>query len=457
MLKVEDPEQSRTSIPLSTTSSSLSDLGVEDLSVNRMGRRIRVRYAPSPTGIPHIGNIRTALYNYLFAKNQNGKFILRIEDTDRNRFIPDSIPKIKKSLEVLNLNWDEQYQQSQRLTLYQKNLDVLKGQDLVYEDKGAWRFKVPKGQKVGWKDIVHGPVQFTSDVIEDFVILKSDGFPTYHFASVVDDHDMKISHVIRGDEWISSTPKHLLLYQSLGWTPPAFVHLPPILGHDKKKLSKREGARSVLEYLADGYLPEALTNFLALLGWAPKGDRELFTLEELTKEFSLDRINKNSPIFNLEKLNWFNKKYLQKLSVDELIKKIKSTHSVILILSKEKDLSDHKLKMIINLVHDRMTTLADFDQYASIFFQKGSQKPPEKSKIENAKEAIESIRTWDEESISRSLDEWIEKNNLQPGDFKNTLRLSVFADNTPPIYQSLAVLTREEVLARINDALKKTK
>lgn len=410
--------------------------------------QVRVRYAPSPTGIPHIGNIRTALFNYLFAKSQKGIFILRIEDTDQNRLVPGTIEKIKESLELLSLKWDEYYVQSARLDLYKKYLQQLKDKSLAYEEEGAWRFKVAKGQQLEWNDLVHGPVKFSSDVIEDFIIVKSDGFPTYHFASVVDDHDLAISHVFRGDEWISSTPKHLLLYQSLGWQPPAFLHLPPILGPDKKKLSKREGAKSVMEYLQEGYLPEALINFLAFLGWAPKGDRELFTLDDLCREFSLDRINKNSPIFNLEKLNWFNKKYLQKIEAQELANRLKS------FSKNTSKVNSQQLIKIVELVRDRMSTLADFDTYASIFFIKGQQKPPEKTKAKNAKAAIESVQNWTIESITQSLDSWIVKNKLEGADFKNTLRLSVFADNTPPIYQSLAVLTKEEVFKRIDDALK---
>src|SRR3990167_5081269 len=333
--------------------------------------RVVVRYAPSPTGIPHIGNIRTALFNYLFAKNQKGRFILRIEDTDRKRFIPKSIPKIKESLLILGLKWDQIFEQSKRLPLYIKNLKILQEKNLVYEDDGSWRFKVPnglpagrQGRKIKWHDLLHGPIEFSSDVIEDFVIIKSDGFPTYHFASVVDDHEMQVSHVIRGDEWISSTPKHLILYQALNFQPPYFCHLPSILGADGKKLSKREGAKSVQQYISEGYLPEALTNFLALLGWSPIGANEKFTLGHLVKEFSLERINKNSPIFNVEKLNWFNKKYLQKIDVKKFATQIKTFSKY------AKNLNDQKFSKIINLVKDRMTTLADFDKYASIFFKK---------------------------------------------------------------------------------------
>ncbi len=411
---------------------------------------VAVRYAPSPTGVPHIGNIRTALFNFLFARSQKGRFYLRIEDTDRQRFVPQSIAQIEKSLKVLGLNWDgAAIYQSKRLNIYKKNLALLQKKNLVYQKDEAWYFKVAKNQKISWLDNLHGRIEFNSDVLDDFVIVKSDGFPTYHFASVVDDQAMQITHVIRGDEWISSTPKHLLLYRAFSWQPPEFVHLPPILGSDKKKLSKREGAKSTLEYIDDGYLPEAIVNFLALLGWSPKGDRELFTLGELIGEFSLDRLNKNSPIFNLEKLNWFNKKYLQKYPPVSLTDKIKkySTHA--------KTIDDKRLTSIVNLVKDRLTTLGDFDKFASIFFEKGPLASPAKEKIEDAKNAIISVKNWDEKSISLTLDDWIEKNKLDTADFKNTLRLAVFADNSPPIYQSLAVLTKDQALARLDEALKK--
>ena len=228
--------------------------------------KVRVRYAPSPTGVLHIGGIRTALFNYLLAKNQNGDFILRIEDTDRKRLIPESIGEIKQSLELLALKWDEYYVQSERLKIYQKYLNQLKAKGVVYEDEGAWRYKVEKGKKIEWVDGLHGKVKFTSDVIEDFVIMKSDKFPTYHLANVVDDNLMNITHILRGDEWLSSTPKHLMLYEAFNWQPPIFIHLPTILGSNHKKLSKREGAKSARQYINEGYLPEALINFLALLG-----------------------------------------------------------------------------------------------------------------------------------------------------------------------------------------------
>ncbi|MDP2632755.1 MAG: glutamate--tRNA ligase [Candidatus Curtissbacteria bacterium] len=428
--------------------------------------QVRVRIAPSPTGIPHIGNTRTVLFNWLYARKNNGKFVVRIEDTDRKRQVAGAQDKILEILEFLGLLWDEgpekggnfsPYVQSERKELYKKYADELIEKGLAYEDEGAIRFKVEKGKTWSWQDLIHGEISFKSDVIEDFVIMKSDGFPTYHLGVVVDDHLMEISDVLRGDEWISSTPKHLMIFDALGWKPPKFGHLPVIVGPDKSKLSKRHGAKSVLDYRDEGYLPEALINFMALLGWsAPPevargktGDKEkeLFSLQELTEIFSIDRINTTNPVFNLEKLNWFNKKYLQTLPVKNLKEKIKQ------FSKKAKTLDDDRLTKIISLVRDRITTLTDFDKYSAIFFEKGKEKAPEKSKVENAKQAIESITDWDEESISQLLDKWIEEKNLQAGDFKNTLRLSVFADNTPPIYQSLAVLSKEEVLKRIQDAL----
>jgi len=413
--------------------------------------KVRTRYAPSPTGVPHLGNIRTALFSYLISKKNNGQFILRIEDTNQKKILRGSIDKIKSSLNLLGLKWDEEYKQSDRLPLYKKNLDMLIKSNHAYQEDGAWRFKVEKDKKIFWEDAVYKKIEFNSDVIEDFTILKSDGFPTYHFASVIDDHEMKISHVLRGDEWISSTPKHLLLYKALKYNPPTFVHLPPIIGPNKKKLSKREGAKSIFDYIEEGYLPEALINFLVLLGWSPKGDKEIFTLEELIKEFSIERINKNSSVFNTDKLIWFNKKYIQKLSSDQLSEKVKG------FSSKSAKLDNKKLNKITNLVRDRMTTLADFENLTKIFFAKGNQKPPEKKKIESTKNAIEQIKSWEEKEIEKTLEKWIKDSNVESADFKNTLRLAVFADHTPPIYQSLAILDKNEVVRRIDDAIKKTK
>ncbi|MEX2028637.1 MAG: glutamate--tRNA ligase [Candidatus Curtissbacteria bacterium] len=415
-------------------------------------KRVRVRYAPSPTGTPHIGNIRTALFNYLFAKNQKGDFILRIEDTDRARLVPESVTKIKESLELLNLKWDEEEHQSKRLDLYTKHLDILKDKGLAYEEEGAWRFKVEKGKTLKWNDVVHGPVKFASDVIEDFIIIKSDGYPTYHFASVVDDNDMRISHVFRGDEWISSTPKHLLLYESFEWEPPKFVHLPPILGEGHKKLSKRDGAKSVIEYIDEGYLPEAVVNFLAFLGWSPpssealseggKREKEIFSLDELTKIFSLDRINKNSPIFNLEKLNWFNGQWIRKLSDGKLADKIKN---------KFPDYDPEIIDKLAPLVKERLENVNDFPKIADFLFKSPS---PQKSIVEKKtlSEFIKSLSgiNWEAEKIKKAIEDFANGQKVEKKDLIISIR-NVVAGRpvTPPLYESLEILGRDETISRL--------
>ena len=414
--------------------------------------QVRVRYAPSPTGIPHIGNIRTALYNFLFAKSAGGAFILRIEDTDRRRLAPGSEEAIKESLLALDLEWDEYHQQSKRIDLYQKNLKILKDKKLVYEDNGSWRFKIPKGKTLRWQDLVHGEIEFSSDVVEDFVIIKSDGFPTYHFASVVDDHDMQITHVIRGDEWISSTPKHLLLYQSFNWQSPQFVHIPPILGQDKKKLSKREGARSVLDYIKDGYLPQALVNFLALLGWMPTGDRELFSLDELIKEFSLSRLNKNSPIFNLEKLNWFNIQWMKKIDQGKLSQQIKKHFP-------QYDLK--KIKALVPLVRERIKTLLEFPKMADFFFNspKTSDIPKisvSMTQVADVVSVFETSKDWHASVIKKLIEETAARQKADRVELIAAIRNIVSGSIiTPPLYESLEQLGKEETIIRLKNYVKK--
>lgn len=413
--------------------------------------KTRVRYAPSPTGIPHVGNLRTALFNFLFARSMNGAFILRMEDTDQKRLVKGADQKIRESLKLLDLVWDEEIIQSQRLKLYIKFLDQLKDKKVVYEDEGAWRFKVEKGKKLEWKDEVHGQISFVSDVIEDFVILKSDGFPTYHFASVVDDHEMNISHVLRGDEWISSTPKHLLLYEAFGWTPPKFAHLPAIIGPDRKKLSKREGAKTVFEYIDEGFLPEAIVNFLALLGWAPKGDREIFSLEDLVKEFSLDRINKNNPIFNIEKLKWFNNQWIKKLDETALSEKINDFNP---------KYETSKIKKLLPIVRERMFLLADFEKLASFFFAapKLSQIPTieiEKEKIGLAADSFEKLDPWNADNIKEEFQKVAEELKIDRVQLISSIRNIISGKTvTPPLYESMEILGKEETIDRLRQYLK---
>lgn len=417
----------------------------------------KVRYGPSPTGIPHIGNIRTALFNYLFAKNQGGKFYLRIEDTDQARKVAGAVGKIKESLTLLSIKWDGGIiVQSQRQNIYKKHLEILKDKGLAYQDEGAWRFKINhKVPNITWRDVVHGQVTFPTNVLEDFVIIKSDGFPTYHFASVVDDHLMQVSHVIRGDEWISSTPKHILLYEAFTWQHPKFVHLPPILGADHKKLSKRDGAKSIMEYIDEGYLPEALVNFMVLLGWSPKGDREIFSLKELCKDFSLDRINKNSPIFNIEKLDWFNGQWIRKMPDEDLIKRIHSTNPT---------LNQQLISKVLPITKDRLNKVTDFPKIAGFFFKKPDLKNHiadisiPKNVFLDLVLSLGIIDTWTEENISQCVVKIMEKEKLTKAQVYRSIGIALSGELvTPPIFASMGILGREETLERLSDAAKKLK
>jgi len=292
----------------------------------------RLRFAPSPTGYLHVGGARTALFNWLYARRHGGTFILRIEDTDVQRSSWEMVSGILDGLKWLGIDWDEgpevdgphaPYFQSERLEQYRAAARDLVARGLAYEEEGAIRFKVPLGRTV-FTDSVHGPIEFDNEHIENFVILRSDSHPTYHLSVVVDDIDMRVTHVIRGDDHISNTPKHVLLFQAFGAAPPIFAHVPLIMGPDKKRLSKRHGATSVMEYEKQGYLPEAMFNFLALLGWGTGSDDEMLSREELVQRFTLEGISGGNAVFSTEKLDWFNHQYLLRLGDDELIARLRS-------------------------------------------------------------------------------------------------------------------------------------
>lgn len=333
-----------------------------------MNEKIVTRFAPSPTGFMHVGGVRTALYAWLWAKKNKGTFILRIEDTDKDREVSGSVKHILESLRWLGLNWDEgpeqngpnaPYVQSERLEIYKKYALGLVEKGLAYPDPftedeldqlrakaelekkpflyreyrqesiEAWdgakplRFKIPEIRKTNWHDIVRGDLSAGEEALDDFIIIKSDGYPTYNFAHIVDDIEMSVTHVMRADEFISSTPKFLSLYEALGKKPPAFVTLPPILRDGgQKKLSKRDGAKDILDYKAEGYLPDAMINFLALMGWNPGTEQEVFTREELIQSFDINKIQKSGAQMNLEKLEWINKEHIKKLSDPEVEKNI---------------------------------------------------------------------------------------------------------------------------------------
>jgi glutamyl-tRNA synthetase len=329
--------------------------------------KVKVRFAPSPTGIPHIGNTRTAFFNYLFAKHSRGKFILRIEDTDQKRIVEGALESTLEILKWLGIDYDEEIiHQSKRLPIYKKHVDELLSKKIAYEKEGAIWIKVPDEKVFEWIDRVGDKkISFKGKDIEDFVILKSDSFPTYHLANVVDDHLLEITHVIRGEEWISSTPKHLYLYESFGWEIPEFAHLPVILGPDRTKLSKRHGAKSVLDYRTEGYIQESLLNFMAFLGWNPGGDREQMSIEEMIKLFELKDVNVANPIFDVKKLDWLNGVWIRSLEDKDLESRLINFYSndasVLVFLDKNKKTKE----LIIGSAKSRLKTLADFKKLIS--------------------------------------------------------------------------------------------
>lgn len=393
---------------------------------------VRVRFAPSPTGIPHIGGTRTALFTFLYARHNKGEFILRIEDTDRKRLVKGSEEAIEEILKWLDLMPDKKYKQSERLAIYKKHADLLISKKKAYEKDGAIYIHIPEDKEFSWTDLVGNKnISFKGSDIEDFVILKSDGFPTYHLANVVDDHLMEITHVMRGEEWTSSTPKHLYLYELFGWEAPQFAHLPVILGTDHTKLSKRHGAKSALDYRENGYLPEAINNYMALLGWNPGGDKEIFSISEMIKIFDLKDINTANPIFDINKLNWMNGIYIRNLPLDVLAKRLGS-----------------KNKEIVALAQTRMNTLKDFDLLTEFF----SQKP--KIKLDNKEKVIAKVlhyelsklKSWKAEDILFALKNVLEKEKVK---MKVFYKIFTGKEAGLPLPQSLEILGKEETLKRL--------
>ncbi len=382
--------------------------------------KIRVRFAPSPTGIPHIGNTRTALFNYLFAKHNKGEFTLRIEDTDQKRIVKGAEEAIFEIFEWLGIKHDgEILRQSKRLEVYKKYAEELLTKKIAHKKDNAVWVKVPEDKKFEWTDAVgQKRISFAGKDVDEFVILKSDGYPTYHLANVVDDYLMKITHVIRGEEWISSTPKHLYLYESFGWQVPKFAHLPVILGPDKTKLSKRHGAKSVLDYRNEGYLQESLLNFMAFLGWNPGGDKEQFSLEEMVQLFSLEDVNTANPIFDIKKLEWLNGVWIRSIAEQDIKDKKENIKNRLLEFYKaDKDvqevLKSSNSQIFIKAASSRMRTLADFKELIS---DKSSC-----AKTKEEKEISEKLlnylsktleNNWEDEKLLSSIKQFSNLNNI---------------------------------------------
>ena len=467
-----------------------------------MNKPVRVRFAPSPTGFLHIGGVRTALFNYLFAKANGGEFVLRLEDTDRERFVEDGVEQIIKSLDWLGLHPDEgvwyeekpgkhdPYIQSERLNHYREyaeklilegkayrsystpeQLESLREQARVNKKPFIYksemepashttdqevpvRLKIPQGL-TKWHDEIRGEFSSQNDLIDDFIIIKADGFPTYNFANVVDDHLMEISHVIRGDEFISSTAKHAILYDMLGFDRPAWVHLAPILGPDgKKKLSKRDGDVNVLDYKSKGYLPEAVINFLALLGWNDGTTQEIFAIDELIQKFSLNRIQKSPAVFDITRLDWMNGEYIRsKLSDEQLIDAIKPYVPA----EWTKDM-DYFTK-VLDLDKERIKRFDEAKYIMEIFFETPQvdrallyQKDNEATVQNWLSRVIEDISKleFSHDAVENCLRSLCDKLAVSPGRLFSVLRVGLTGRNQAPgLFDIFVTLGREETLKRL--------
>lgn len=508
------------------------------LRLRHFMKEIRTRFAPSPTGFLHIGGLRTALFCYAWAKKNNGTFLLRIEDTDQNRYVQGAVKQIIDSLAWAGVTPDEgvvggendqiiqkgdlgPYIQSERIDLYKKYAQELLDEKKAYkcwctserleemraaqraakqmpkydrhclhipaEEKAknesenipfVIRFHVPDIKEVGWDDVVFGKMKFDGDQIDDLVILKADGFPTYNFANVIDDHLMQISHVIRGQEFLSSTPKHILLYEAFGWEIPEMVHVAWILGKNKQKLSKRDNSVAVDDYIQMGILPDALNNYLALLGWNPGGDRELYSLEDIVKEFDVSNAQKSGAVWDLEKLLWFNGQYIRNLSDEEYVNQSITTLIDEGVISQNEDkftytetgetLDKKLVHGALHLERERIKRFQDLAEKVVFFFSGNLQYNVDdliwkKGKREDLDEVFPLIQAklndlaeWDQQFIKDALFSITQETEWGVGDIFWPTRVALSgAKQSPGPDEIASVLGKEETLARINNAVDK--
>ena len=424
----------------------------------------RLRFAPSPTGYLHVGGARTALFNWLYARRHGGAFILRIEDTDVERSQAEMVTGILDGLRWLGIDWDEgpevggphaPYFQSERLDRYRGAAQQLLDSGQAFKDEGAIRFKVPPG-KTSFTDNVHGPIEFDNEHIESFVILRSDTHPTYHLSVVVDDIDMAITHVVRGDDHISNTPKQVLLYNAFGKTPPAFAHVPLIMGPDKQRLSKRHGATSVMEYHKQGYVPEAMFNFLALLGWGTGSNDELFTRDELVQRFNLEGISGGNAVFNTEKLDWFNHQHLLRLADEDLLARLSGLGLGAWGLG-----LDQKTRAVLQLLRPRCKKLTDFPDQMRPFFEDPGQYDADAVKkhlsAPGTKDHLKALRDtlanteWSEASLEKSLRDLADARTVKAGMLIQGTRIAMTGRMVSPgLFEMLVLLGRETVLRRLD-------
>ena len=465
-----------------------------------------------------MGGARTALFNYLFAKHVGGTFVLRIEDTDRSRFVEGALREIYDGLAWLGLSWDEgpdvggnfgPYVQSERLDLYQKYAGDLLDRGLAYRcfctpqrleevrrdrekakmltgydrhcrdldkeevanslkegKKYTVRLKVPLDRNIVFSDMIRGPIEYKSDVLDDLVLLKSDGFPTYHLANVVDDHEMKISHVLRGDEWISSTPRHILLYEAFGWTPPAFAHMPVILDPSGGKLSKRKGAASVTDYRNRGILPDALFNFLALLGWSPGGgdEREKMTRQEIIEAFALDKISPKAAVLDEKKLDWMNGRYMAEYPAERLVPDVCRLWKEKGTITADRSESDPYLLAVVRMFKDRSKRITEIADNSVYFFKDPEtyeDKAAAKHFIPKAAEILQilvnkisAIEPYSKDSLDALFHACASDTGSQIGDLVHPARMAVSGVSFGPgLFEMMEIIGKETVVRRIRKAI----
>ncbi len=480
---------------------------------------IRVRFAPSPTGFLHIGGLRTALYNYLFAKKQNGKIVLRIEDTDRKRFVEGALDNLIETIDWAGITFDEgpriggdfgPYFQSERLNIYSEHCNKLisagkayycfctperleklrdeqkrqklpqlkydkhclsLGKDEIEKNINSnisyvIRLNVEADKTVTFEDEIRGKIEFDTNTIDDQVLIKSDGYPTYHLANVVDDYLMKISHVIRGEEWLPSTPKHILLYEYFDWERPKFAHLPLLLNPDKSKLSKRQGDVAVEDYRAKGYLKEALINFVALLGWNYGDDKEFYEMDELMEKFSLNRVHKAGAVFNLEKLSWLNFEHLRKKDDNEILKMLRNEISVS-DYNNDNYTDDYLLK-VISAMKERISFVKDYLTKSYYFFEAPKEYEERNLKKRWKDDSHELLKKLRDEFIyldnpaiqdyETSLAKTAGELNVGKGKLIHPLRIAISGvGEGPGVFDILNILGKNEVIKRVDTALSRLK
>ena len=429
---------------------------------------VRVRFAPSPTGALHIGGGHTALFNWLWARHTQGRFILRIEDTDRERSTKEYEDTILAGMKWLGLDWDEgpdvggeygPYRQSERLDLYHKYAEQLVEEGKAYHEGPAIIYRLPEGEKVAFDDVVYGHIEVMSEsLLKDIVLIKSDGMPTYNYAVVVDDHCMNITYVIRGEDHISNTPKQILLYRALGWDVPTFAHLPMILGKDKKKLSKRHGATSVYEYRDQGYLPEGIFNFLAILGWSAGDDREVFTREELVELFELTRVTKKAAVFDTDKLNYINQEHLKTMDPMERLELVKPFWREAGL--PVDDLSDDYLAQALVVMGGRGRTTAELAQYSDYFlsfdlvkerYDTSDISEDEKILLREFFGEFVKVEPWTHAAMEEMTRRWAEEKGMKLKNIAMPMRLALTgAKVSPGIFEIAEFFGPEEVKKRLS-------